>query len=121
MGAQVLGRANIKMDGQSIETEGGAQLNLGGVMRTTRKSSGRVVGYSEEPQESRLECQVLLTAEVSLETFRQATAVTLSFEADTGQTYSIANAHLTEPPQVTAGASSSVRLIFEGPPADEVL
>jgi hypothetical protein len=121
MGAKVLGRAFIKMDGQSIETEGGAQLTLGGVMRTTRKSSGRVVGFSEEPQESRLECSVLLTAGVSLETFRQATAVTLSFEADTGQVWSVRNAHLTEPPQVTDGASSSVRLIFEGPPADEVL
>jgi hypothetical protein len=121
MAGLVFGRATLKMDGAAVETEKGASLALGGETRTTRKSSNRVVGYSAEPVEARVECKVLLQDGVTLETFRQATAVTLSFETDTGQQYVVANAWLVEPPKVTDGEGGGVDLIFEGPPAEEVI
>lgn len=118
--AKILGRATIKMDGALLLTHPGASLQLGGVNRTTRTGNS-VHGYSEQVQQARLECQVSLTGQTPLSAIRAAADVTVTFECDTGQTYVVSPAWLVEQPTITDGPDSNVTLIFEGPPAEELV
>lgn len=118
--AKILGRATVKMDGAVLMSHPGASLQLGGITRTTRTGNS-VHGYSEQVQPSRLECRVSLTAQTDMAALRAAADVTLTFECDTGQTYVVGRAWLTEPPTITDGNDSNVGLIFEGDPAEEML
>ena len=115
-----LGKAYIKMDGALLETLPGAKLDLGGVTREPVIGNNKVLGYAEKPKESMLECEIAVGRATDLEQFRQATDVTVTFEADTGQVWSIRNAWLVDPPQVSDSEGGKVPLKFAGPPADQV-
>ncbi len=117
---QKMGRAFIKMDGSMLETLPGATLKIGGFARNTVVGSNAVLGYSESPEAAELECQISLGAGIALEDFRQAKAVTITFEADTGQTYIMSEAWLTESPSITQGDDGPVDLKFASKPAEEV-
>lgn len=118
--AKVLGRAKIKVDGALLLSHQGAQLALGGVNRVTRVGN-TVHGFSEQMTQSRLECRVSLTGRTQLTQIQRADDVTVTFECDTGQTYVLRSAWLAEQPTVTDGPDSAVQLIFEGPPAEEMV
>lgn len=115
-----LGRAFIKMDGALLETMPGAKLDLGGFTREPVEGSNQVLGYAEKPKAAMLECEIAVGKMTNLEDFRQATDVTITFEADTGQVWVVRNAWLTEPPAVTDGEGGKVPLKFAGLPADQV-
>jgi hypothetical protein len=117
---QKLGKAYIKVDGALLETMPGAKLDLGGVLREPVMGNNNVLGYAEKPKESRLECEIAVASGTNLEKLRLATSATITFEADTGQLWSISNAWLTEPPVITDGEGGRVPLKFAGPPANEI-
>jgi hypothetical protein len=114
-----LGRATIRVDGQVYETSAGASLDPGGVKRNTQVY-GQEVGYSEETAPSVLTCETKLDANTSIDTIRNIAAATVMFECDTGQSYVIKDAFLTQPPAFKDGAGGNVSLNFSGPPAEEM-
>ena len=120
MSKKRLGKAFIKVDGELLETMPGAKLNLGGPERSPVVGNNTVHGFSESIKESSLECEISVGATTSLDKFRKTENATITFEADTGQTYVIREAWCVSPPEVTDGEGGKVPLKFNGPPAEEM-
>jgi hypothetical protein len=119
--AKLLGKFIIKADGKQLRTMPGAKLDIGGSERTTVIGNNQVEGNFETPKPSRVECEVPLGKGVSLAEMRAWDEVTISCECDTGQQYVIQGAWLTNTPEMTASEGGRVPLIFEGPPAEEMI
>ena len=117
---QRMGKAFIKMDGDPLETMEGAKLKLGGTVRNTVTGSNEVLGFSEAPEPAELECQISLAKGIKLDDFRNASEVTITFQADSGQTYIMRKAWLTETPEITQGEGGPVDLKFNSAKAEEV-
>lgn len=118
--AQILGRAFVKVDGALLRTNTGAKIDLGGIARASVVGNA-VHGYSESIKPSMLECEINLAAGDSLEAYRSITNATITFEADTGQTYIIRGAWVVDPLSVTEGEGGKIPLKFEGQPAEEMV
>ena len=118
--SQRLGKAFIKWDGKLLESMPDAKLSLGGVERMPVIGANAVHGFSEKIKESTLECTISVSAETRLAELAAIQDATVTFEADTGQTYIMRNAFLTEPPTVTAGEGGKVELKFAAPRAEEM-
>lgn len=117
--AQLLGRATIKYDGKLLRTEKGAKFNTGGVTR--KGQAGDVVlGYAEETAIPSLECEVAIARGDSLLELNNITDATVTFEADTGQTWILKDAWLVDPAEATAGDGGKVKLKFEGMSCQEM-
>lgn len=118
--AQFLGRATIKIDGAVVETNKGASLDLGGVKRTAIVT-GSKVGYAEELVPATVECETSLERGMSLETFRKLAGATVIFECDTGQSYVIRDAFVTDALNLKDGDGGNVAINISGAPAEEIL
>lgn len=114
-----LGRVTVKADGKVLQSKSGATLDPGGTERTTVVGD-HDVGYFEKTKQSKVECEIMYGKETSLDELGAMDNVTLSFECDTGQSYVIKGAWLTDTPQLTAGDGGSVKLVFEGSKAEEL-
>ena len=120
MAGKHLGKAYIKMDGALLESMPGATLDLGGDERTPLIGANAVLGYTVKPHPAKLDCKIALGTATKLEDFRTATNVTITFEADTGQTWNMANAVCMNPPVVGDGDGGHVPLSFFSARADQV-
>ena len=116
--AKRLGKAVIKIGGMTLETMPGATLDPGGIVRETQVGANEVLGPTEKPKQSRVECTVSIRAGTSVSDLQKA-FVSLLFSGDTGQVWSIGSAWCIEPPAIDSGAGTA-RLIYEGTPAEEV-
>ncbi|WP_282265928.1 phage tail tube protein [Stenotrophomonas sp. PS02298] len=114
-----LGKAKIKIGSMLLETMPGATLDVGGVARATQVGANAVLGFSETPKQSRVECSVSLRKGVSVQELHTEDA-TVTFEGDTGQVWSIRNAWSVETPVVNSG-DGTARCVYEGLPAEEVV
>lgn len=117
---QLIGRAFIKVDGDLLRSKIGAKIDLGGVVRTPVVGND-VHGFAETIKESMIECEIVLAKGDSLETLRNTAGAVVTFEADTGQTYIVRDAFLTEPPIITEGEGGDIPIKLAGKPAEEVL
>ncbi len=115
-----LGKAWIKANGKMLETLPGAKLDIGGTERSTVVGATEVQGYFETPKQSKMECEITVGKDTSLEEYGAMDDVTINFECDTGQKYVQQGAWLTNTPELTAQDGGKVPLTFEGPPADEL-
>lgn len=115
-----LGKAYIKADGDLLETLPGAKIDIGGVTRTVVKGNNKILGYSEQPKEATVECEIAIGPQTSLARLQAMSNVSITFEGDTGQTWTVKNAFLTEPPVATDGEGGKVPLKFAGMPAEEM-
>ena len=120
MSKKRLGKAYIKVDAKILETNSGAKIDIGGPVREVVKGNGGVYGYSETVKEAELECEISVGPDTSLDKLRKITAATITFEADTGQTWIMSGAWLAEPPAVSDGEGGKVSLKFNAPPAEEM-
>ena len=111
------GRSKLRINGVTIDCEGKSSLELGGVKRNAVQADYRTGLFNEEDMDSKIECSALVTAGVSLKAFDTDDA-TITFEADTGQTYVIRHAYLSEPPSVSEGKA---KLVYMGPAAEELV
>src|SRR3546814_732515 len=116
---QFLSRATIRANGQVIETNKGASLDLGGGKRNPIVT-GRKVGYAEETVPAMVECETSLASGMSLEAWRNLVDATIIFECDTGQSYVIRDAFITDAITLKDGDGGNVSLKFSGPGAEEV-
>lgn len=120
MGTKRIGKAFVLINGIQREALPGAACDLGGTNRATVKGSNSILGYSEEPQQSKLECTISVGEGTSAREFDNAD-ISYIFQSDTGQMWACSKAWCTTPPSVTAGNTGGIKLTFEGLPCEEVL
>jgi hypothetical protein len=120
MAMQKVGMAYIKVDGQLLESLPGAKLTLGGVKRTTVLGSNRVLGFSEQPAESMVECEIAVGPNTDLIALGESRDVTITFEPDVGRPYVIRNAWCLDPPSLSDSEGGKAPFKFAGPPADQM-
>lgn len=121
MGAQTLGIAIVKVDGQALRSEPGASIDIGGFARTeVMGDQPGDVGYAQKNAPSQVDCVLMMDSSTSLAAIAGWSDVTVQFDADTGQSYVVNHAFLSNTPKATAGQGGKVQLTFKGPPAREV-
>lgn len=119
-GKQVMGRAFITVGGQRLASvPGTAKLNTGGVKRTARVSDAGTVYYTEEPTQSELECEILITADTDVIGLNNTTDAVVLFQADSGQNFMVRNGAMEEPLNPQAGEGKTSIKMF-GAPAETV-
>ena len=74
----------------------------------------------EQVAQSKLEFEIACKAKTSLKEIGDWGDVTVSFEADTGQTYVISHGWSTTPPPLTDNEGKA-KITIEGPPAEEMV
>ncbi|MGA5655263.1 phage tail tube protein [Rahnella contaminans] len=89
---QLMGRALIRANGMELATLDGSTFTPAGVTRTTVKGY-RVLGYQEAVQEAHLECKIQQSpGGTSVDDINAMNNVTITFVADTGESWTIPNA-----------------------------
>jgi hypothetical protein len=111
------GRTKIRVDGRLYTTEGKSSLDIGGIKRNAVQGDFRTGLHTEEDADSKVECNILLDATVSLTALAAIGDAVVMFECDTGQTYIVNHAYIMEPPQASDGKA---KCTFVGPAAEEV-
>jgi hypothetical protein len=119
--ARVHSQAFIKWNGRLLATKPSPTIDLGGVTRAPVMGNNRINGYSETPAPSTLECEISLSQGVSLKEIQDMVDATVTYEADTGQTYIMRGAFVTETVKVTGGADGGVTVRIAAEPAEEML
>jgi hypothetical protein len=118
MSEQRLGKAIIIVGGTRLESMPGATIDIGGVTRTTQIGANEVLGFTETPKASRIEASVSIRGGINVADLH-ARGVSITFEGDTGNLWSVANAWSVDPPVIDSGAGTA-KLVYEGPPAEEI-
>lgn len=118
--ARALGRAKIRWNGTLIDSATGASIDTGGVKRN-EVVVGTKVHYAEETVPAKVECKTALVAGLSLAELNGIVGAVITFESDTGQTYVVRDAFLTEPCKAQDGKGGEIDLKFAGMPAEEVM
>jgi len=116
---RITGRASIKVDGEVLLTEVGATMNVGGFEREAMMGGRGVNGYKQSPVAPTVQCTVHHTNETDIIKLAGITNATLLFETDTGQSWMLRGAFVTEPPELDAGAGT-FELNFSGLGIDRV-
>ncbi|WP_368565491.1 phage tail tube protein [Pseudoxanthomonas sp. UTMC 1351] len=117
--SQRLGKAILIVNGSRLESMPGATIDIGGDARTTQIGANEVLGYTQTPKQSRVEVSVSIRSGISVADLH-ASDVPITFEGDTGQIWSIAGAWSVDTPVVDSGAGTA-KLVYEGPPAEEII
>jgi len=120
MSNQIFGQAQIKVDGDVLETDASSSLDLGGPKREPVTGDYRVAGYRETVEPSKLETSVFVKSGWSAERIRQIKDATITVETDTGQTYVIAGGWCAEAISISQ-SDGKAKCVFQGPPAKEIL
>lgn len=121
MSKKLFGAAQVVFDGEVLQTLTGAQLDVGGRVRTARNGPVSTHGFSESAKEATVECEIVMPAGFEVQRLRDAEDVTITFKCDTGQSYVIRNGWTSEPPTATDGDDAKWSVKFAGPAAEEVL
>lgn len=119
MAGKVFGQATVKVDGATLLIDRDAALDFGGVKRNVVKGT-IVQGYAEEAMEASVDVKATIDSKASLAQWAAINAATVTFEMDTGQVYSLANAWLEEPPKATGGDGGKVPLKFVSDRCEEI-
>jgi hypothetical protein len=115
--SQYLGRATITYDGNKLDTQKSAKINLGGISR--KPVVGSVgVGYAEEMVPATVECEVNVSRETPVEAIRNITNATITFQADIGSTWIVREAFLEDVLQLGEGEGGKMKVKFTGSPAE---
>jgi len=119
MAKKLLGRAVIKWNGRVLNTKKGSTIDLGGVSRESKTGALGVAGFSEGDNPAKVECEVYLGVGTSAAEVGRIDDATVTFEADTGQTYVISPAWVTETITISE-SDGTFKVTFEGRPAEEM-
>lgn len=114
---KVWGQTRIRVNGVEYATEGKSSLELGGKKRDAVEADHQAGYFSESMQPSKLSCNILVTAGVSLAEMAEWDDVTVTMQTDTGQTYVINHGYSAEPISVSEGKAA---LVIQGPAAEEL-
>ncbi len=115
--AQVTGRVFITVKGRRLASKEGAKLRMGGVDRETVTADTGVVGFSEKVVAPGVECTIPHTADIRLKDFNEMSDVSISFDTDTGRSFSLTHAWVTKAVEMSKG---EVALNFDALTCEEV-
>lgn len=116
MSQQLTGIAFVKIDGELTQSLPGAKLKLGGYKRTARVGH-TLYGFTESYEAAELELTVVHSAATPTEDFRDKVDAVILFETDTGVTYQVGNAFITDTPELSDG-EGELTLKFAGKAAE---
>lgn len=116
--AKVFGRATIVAGDLALDSNKGASIDIGGVKRTSKMTARGRAGSQEEQMPARVECSIPKTLGVSLTQIQALEDITIKFESDVGDLWTIPHADCMDPPK-TDDQSGDVTLVFEGDKALE--
>lgn len=106
MAGKVTGRVTFEVDGEVMESEAGATLNIGGVNREPVISETGKVFAMETSVPATAECTILHVTDTDLVALAALMDVTINFKCDSGQVYTMGHSFLTEPPSLVSGKAS---------------
>lgn len=112
--AQVTGIITLTIAQKRMRVKSGAKFSPGGKKRTT-VSADEVVGFSEEPAPSSIDCTLVHMSDSDIAEASNWKDVEVLVETDTGLKYTIPQAWTMEPCQLTGGGDMSLKM--EGKPA----
>lgn len=112
-GKQILGRAFIRVNGQTIPSmPSTAKLSPGGVERSPVVGDFGYLGYSEKPVHGEMECDIAISSDTNIAALNSTTNASITFEGDTGQVWIMRGAALAVPVNVQSGdGKASVRFV----------
>lgn len=111
--AKMFGKAEVKVDGQTLLVDENSKLMTGGTKRNVVKGNG-VYGYAEETMEASVDLNVFIDANTDLDAINNMTDVTVMFQCDSGQTYVLPHAWLespVEPGAATSGGKTPLKFV----------
>lgn len=100
--AVVTGRVFISLNGNRIRSKEGAKLETGGLEREAAMSDAGVDGPTSKFVAPRVTCKINHTANTSLKDLHAFTG-TLTFETDSGRTYTLIESFSAKPPTLEKG------------------
>lgn len=116
---QVVGQARIKVDGDTLDTDGESTLELGGPVREAQRGDYQAGAFSEKTAESKLTVKILVKRGTSLTALRDIDNATIDFRTDTGQSFLIRNAYVAEVVSLST-SDGKADVVLQGPPAEEL-
>lgn len=117
---QVLGIVDIVWRGRNILVEKGAKIKVGGI-KNNAVTYGRGVSRAQEFEGSEVTATTHLEKGQRYGSLWTAEEGELQVVCDTGQTYIIADAFLTDIPEITGGEGGKIELKWAGSAPEEVL
>ncbi|CAH6138293.1 phage tail tube protein [Citrobacter koseri] len=104
-GNQRQGVAFIRVNGRELESLEGASFTPSGTTREEVTGS-RVYGWKGKPRAAKVECKIPGGGDIGLDEVIEWTDITVEFEADTGETWMLANAWQADEPKNDGGEIS---------------
>jgi hypothetical protein len=105
---KVWGQTIIRMNGRELATEGKSTMEVGGTKREPAPSDHHVGYFTESTEPGKFEFSVLVTRDVSAVALQKLDDVHVTFEADTGQTYSMDHGYVADVISVSEGKAKVV-------------
>ena len=94
-------------------------MNIGGPVRENVAGDYEAGSFRESTAPARCEATLLNKQAVSLSEIRAIDNATVTLETDTGKTWIMRNAYCAD--AISFGQDGKVQVVFEGPPAEEML
>jgi hypothetical protein len=116
---QIAGVVTIQVNGKTLRTIPGAEIDLGGYERTAHGGTHDVYD-TEEFKPAMITCRCNLARGDSITELQNLRNAVVSFALDTGQTYIVRDAFRTKNLPLRPGENGTVQLEICGKPATEV-
>jgi len=112
---QQTGKVTVKVNGSSLRSKtGSGSMIPGGLTREDNSMTDQgVFMYKEKYEPGEIKCVVMHCADTDVRGMQDSKEVTVSFEADTGAVYTMANAVCTKVGETKDG---EVEVTFRGDP-----
>lgn len=118
MSQAVTSRITVKANGEILLTRRGFTFRKGGIQRAAVNGDSGLHGYTEEAMGARLTGNVTATEKSELDSY-DVTDATIQIETNTGQTYVMRNAFMTDLPELDTD-QGQFGVAFEGPEAEKL-
>jgi hypothetical protein len=118
--AQYLGIVDLVWRGTRIPVEKGAKIKIGGVQNNP-VVFGRQVGRAQEWMATEVTATTHLARGQRFKDLYETGEGELQVICDTGQTYVIADAFLTERPEITSGEGGKIEMKWMGGEPEELV
>lgn len=100
---QLTGKASVRVDGTELLTDTESTLNVGGVSREFLTGPNGPQGYRESPEAPTLTTTVRHTEDLDLISLGRIRNATVLFTTDTGDTYVLRRAAVTDTVEMSGG------------------
>ena len=100
---QATGRVTIKLNGDVIRSRSGASLQIGGVTREALTTDQGTIFYREDTAPAVVTATVVHLADTDIQSLRLLRDFNCTYETDTGASWSINNAFVTDVGELSNG------------------